>query len=98
MNQTTEILNLTMNQRSKIFQRYFKGIVSTIHVKKDGAWIELSGSADINGTFTQNELEALKEHGYNPGSNFLCFNFEDQTRFIKHWIHFGKVKVGDILQ
>jgi hypothetical protein len=93
MGDDLNVLELSMKERSKIFQRYFKSLVKSLHVRKEGAWIEISGSKDINGTFTEEELTVLKNQGYNPGSNFLCFNFEDQTSFIKHWIKFGKVKI-----
>ena len=87
------VLSSYLKERSKIFQRYFKSLSPKLHVRKDGAWIEVSGSANENGTFTDSEKAVLKERGYNAGSNFLAFNYQDQTDFIYHWITFGKVKV-----
>lgn len=81
------------NKAVSLIRKHIKRLAPSVSVKKGtgtaSMWIEISGSADEFGNFTEQEQIALYELGLttNPKylSNFLCFDYEQRRHYLKVW-------------
>ncbi|HEY4690863.1 MAG TPA: hypothetical protein VIK33_16245 [Anaerolineae bacterium] len=71
-------------EQIKAVRNAIKKIAPTVSVRRGRGtargWIEITGSADSHGAFTETERESLKQIGLVPGGN-LCLISPDERRY-----------------
>jgi len=77
------------NEINKLIRDYVKKTCPTVKVRKGrgtaGEWLDITGSKDKYGAFTEEEKRQLKSLGIDVAkSNLYTMNHEDKLRFLKH--------------
>jgi hypothetical protein len=55
-------------------------------------WVDIRGSKNDFGEFTEEEKEALTDLGLNYGGNFAVISPEDRKRYLRRWLGFPQEK------
>ncbi len=76
------------NEATKLIRAALRAGCKTLHVRHGTGtaygWIEISGSADKSGTFTDAERAYLRKLGFTPGGNFCVISPDSEDR--DYWL------------